>query len=202
MRFPMFRIEISLHRILRSILIATLLILCTSFLRSDSAYAYVLYGFKWPGQPAPGVCCAHISYAKTSGQYLWDSQGWDDGVSAWNASPALVIFNQAGSANLTLAEANYSNVSWDGLSNINAMGTSISYATSWLNAFYTQPYNATRSQVQSIAAHELGHDLGLDHNSVGCQLMLRYTSDRWKVWGGCKVNTPQQDDINGVNSLY
>jgi len=190
------------HWPLRLITAATLLMLCVPFLESDSAYAYNLYGFKWPGQPAPGTCCANITYVKTSGQYLWDSQGWDDGVNAWNNSVAPVLYNRAGSANLTLSEVNYTNVSWDGLSDIHANGQYISYATSWLNAYHTQPYVATRQQVQSVAAHELGHDLGLAHNTVGCQLMLPYTSDRWSAWGGCRANTPQPDDISGANALY
>jgi hypothetical protein len=52
--------------------------------------------------------------------------------------------------------------------------------------------------VQSVAAHELGHDIGLGHDPNENQLMY-YSTDRWWVDG---INTPRSDDNAGTNAIY
>jgi predicted Zn-dependent protease len=64
-----------------------------------------------------------------------------------------------------------------------------------LNYHFTRSDSA--STIKGIAAHELGHAIGLAHTS-GCVLMTPYTSTR----NSCGIYGPVSDDINGVNSLY
>ncbi|MBN1547181.1 MAG: matrixin family metalloprotease [Syntrophaceae bacterium] len=45
-----------------------------------------------------------------------------------------------------------------------------------------------------VAAHELGHALGLDHELVQPALMAPYYSDT--------IETPRADDINGIRAIY
>jgi len=45
-----------------------------------------------------------------------------------------------------------------------------------------------------VAAHELGHALGLDHDNTLPALMNTFYSDT--------IETPQTDDINGIKALY
>jgi predicted Zn-dependent protease len=71
--------------------------------------------------------------------------------------------------------------------------------TATLNAAKTQ--NLTRAQIQTVAAHELGHVLGLAHETTTCALM-NPNPDYMTFFCGGWVNTPQQDDVNGVNAMY
>lgn len=71
---------------------------------------------------------------------------------------------------------------------------------SWLNRTYTDGYGDGARQ--SVAVHELGHMLGLDHNNLtNCSVMpvMYFSTARWDT---CFVNLPQVDDRNGVNSIY
>lgn len=120
-------------------------------------------------------------------------------MSAWNSSAALVYFTSQSSSGQVNMTDEYTTDSWDGLIQItpcSGSGCSYQYANLYLNYRLTQTYS--NGEIQSVAAHELGHATGLDHAS-GCVVMQAYTNIRW---GSCGVNTPQTDDINGVNAQY
>ncbi|QDA25773.1 matrixin family metalloprotease [Paenibacillus polymyxa] len=54
-------------------------------------------------------------------------------------------------------------------------------------------------KAQSVAAHELGHVLGLDEGFSKC-LMYPTTPQRYDNWG---IYTPQpSEDVFGINDLY
>src|SRR5205085_667240 len=79
-----------------------------------------------------------------------------------------------------LSEANDGSVGWDGLSVYNfttdaAGNQTMTDSTDYLNAAFTQNYTA--GQIQSVAAHELGHVAGLGH-TTGCNLMVGDTFTR------------------------
>ena len=46
----------------------------------------------------------------------------------------------------------------------------------------------------SVAIHEIGHNLGLDHSNVGGSIMYPFITDG--------VTSLHDDDINGVQTLY
>ena len=50
---------------------------------------------------------------------------------------------------------------------------------------------------ESVACHEFGHNLGLGHSSVFAATMYAYM-----YYGDDSKRTLDQDDINGINSLY
>jgi hypothetical protein len=54
--------------------------------------------------------------------------------------------------------------------------------------------NGNYNDFRRVAAHELGHALGLDHENVKTALMNPYYSDG--------IETPQTDDINGLKAIY
>jgi hypothetical protein len=170
-----------------------------AFVGTQPANAYHLEGPKWQYTPASG-CCAYIHVspngaADSSGLNImssFDKQGFIGAVNAWNGSPANVYLDFHSGA-LTLYDPTVSNVSWDGLTTwqTNSQGY-FANAQVKLNTYYTR--NESASEIQGVAAHELGHAMGLAHSST-CVLM-NPTTPR------CGIDTPQSDDVNGINHLY
>lgn len=161
------------------------------------ALAYHLEGPKWENTPNSG-CCATIHVQYSSAFYSGDRAAFDGARSAWNGSAANVLLPAASGA-LTVDDTYDSNVSWDGITywgwhrSCPWCQKYFSYANVYLNYYYTSGYSAATKQ--GVAAHELGHAIGLDHTN-GCVLMNPYTSSR------CGITGPVTDDINGTNALY
>ena len=73
----------------------------------------------------------------------------------------------------------------------------MTYVVCELNTKYAQYFMPEK--MISVAAHELGHALGLADTSTNDSLMNRTTSVRYGTYG---IYYPQTDDINGANYLY
>lgn len=185
-----------------SLCFAFALVLFAGAVQTPSARAYALNGKYWPNNYA-------IRYVKDS-MTSKDSTGFDNARAAWNNSSAPVFFCAGCSGNyVEMYDQNDGNDGTDGFSyeytsstGCNANGTTVYIITgagAYLNTYYTNQSSYTSGgAIQSVAAHELGHVVGLAHVSNEHELMYP-TTDRWFVDG---INTPQSDDINGTKAIY
>ena len=122
----------------------------------------------------------------------------------WNntATPVCICTQVYDSSwNIGLEPLYDNHVAWDGATYIlpSANHAPYSFAYQHLNDYWTNGY-VTNERI-SVAAHELGHALGLAHRS-GPYLMNPLTSGSTGRYTHYGIHTPQQDEINGVNQLY
>jgi hypothetical protein len=80
---------------------------------------------------------------------------------------------------------------------VNDPGTTLEsdiiFNEAWSWDVYSGPHQGNVFDFVRIAAHELGHTIGLDHESIKPALMSPIAGD---------IEVPLQDDINGVARLY
>ncbi len=147
------------------------------------AQAYNLTGAKWSSGNIP---------VQISATYSGTASAWLNSIDAWNYTDVNMT-RPVGNQPFQMYDVNFSDVTWDGLTTWSPATGTLQSVGSELNYYYTKNYAATTTQ--GVAAHEIGHGLGLAHRS-GCYLMNPYTSER------CGIYNPTADEVAGVNALY
>ena len=155
---------------------------------SASAHAYTTEGCYWP-RVYRGESIPWTNYA--SGP---DAQSFFFAKNAWNAAPTPVYIAGSGN-NIQASGAYYGNTGWDGITYYSCPNAAVfvSPVNVYENDYYTNSYSAR--DAESVTTHEFGHALGLNHSYCGT---LMY----YGTGGGCRPNTPQGDDVNGINHIY
>lgn len=104
------------------------------------------------------------------------------------------------SVGLTTNQTSNSSVDWDGITNYFGLLGNFSYANAYLNTYYVGTSKYTTAIRNGVATHEMGHALGLDHNSSTTSVMYPYT---FTSSGVCaRSNTPSTTDESAMASLY
>lgn len=173
----------------RFMVLLTFILLLTS---TSSVFAYSLFGGKFSSK--------YIKYAIETSVPTSYVAPIQNAASMWYNS-THVYLTQGGSNVITVYAYGYGNTGWDGVSFMNPSWTSstYTYGTIQLNRTYADSYSDLHKKL--VTCHEFGHELGLAHVS---SYVMMYKSDVWNAYlsNNSLANSPAQDDINGVNSLY
>ncbi|MGW4461447.1 matrixin family metalloprotease [Micromonospora sp. NPDC004704] len=189
---------------LRRLLAATLTLvaaLAVIVVPQSPASAYALHNCKMPSTTT--------TWQDLTGGGAYGSAAYS-AIAAWQNTSTPNSFHIVGSnGQMLLKQENWGSFTWSGRTDgsvgapycNSSMGTWANLPlTLWLNRRYTDAYPAGKKQ--TVWVHEIGHALGIAHtgNNVcaGMPIMFQGTDEKWN----CGLNTPQADDINGVNYIY
>ena len=100
----------------------------------------------------------------------------------------------------------YGPTTWNGrtTTHFNTSSGVINGAEIRLNENGLEDYVSDTGLWQALTCHEMGHALGLGHNtSSSSSVMHSATTDYYNYRGSSpKIRTPQTADRNGMNSIY
>ena len=169
------------------LLIAGVVALALPCARAD---AYHLQGGRWATRT--------ITYYTETPAYTWSV---DTAAYAWNASGARIQFVKSSRANAkVLIGIRWYRVAGD--AHLHVVGGSIARAEVGIQTGHD------RYEMALIVTHELGHVLGLDHETAGCATMnpavgndhtTKCPAPPAGTWT-CRLLQP--DDVRGAVSLY
>lgn len=170
-----------------------ILVMLVIFLLVPSiTFAYELLGREWDS-------VFPLYYYVDSGTDWGNRFAYYYAVADWNAADTPVCFVYSFYYYDVLCMDDYvPGVTWDGFYYLYPWSGPIERADLILNTKYTDVYPS--GWKKSIAGHELGHALGLGEMERTDRVLMNWHSVfRYAIY---QINTPQQDDINGVNAIY
>ena len=176
-------------------IIAVALVVFTFFVSIGTAYAYTLLGGYW-ASVNPLYYRIHPELSTI------DKSAYSASKTSWNALGTRVfLVGKSTGYKINLYAVNSSGYNWDGLTYISPCSSCAPYtiSTTYLNGYFTDTY--TSGKRRSVAAHEIGHALGLGHD-FGAVLMNPYTCGDESRFCTYRIYTPQADEEYGFDALY
>lgn len=180
----------------RGLVLILSVIMVLSF--SITAYAYVTYG----GYVLTGGITGKTYYIDATGYwrdpYINAFNNWYNTSTPFSFSETTSL----GSSKIDCYTYSNANDNFNGYTELYIPGSGLtgyipssdwSFAKVHLNTASLS--NTSNSYDNGVAGHEIGHSIGLFHN-LSADVLMNTSA------GGRTVTTPQQDDIDGVNSLY
>jgi len=168
-----------------------ILVVCFTILMfvvgSQSVQAYSLHGWKLPTKTTSFQWGSRLA---SSGSVL--RNGWESAITSWYNSSSVNFFHHSSSVNI-LNSWNESSSTYYG--RMTTWKNNNNVVTQFLGELNAGNTNITKTNVaKSVAVHEFGHTLGIDHVSVTA--IMNSNRDR------TVTHNPQTDDKNGINAIY
>ena len=136
-----------------------------------------------------------------------------DGVSSWRLcsdAPSVTIQSApGGGSDIAISMQNYGATGWDGYSTTyyNTATKICSSSKIQINCYYYKSDADLNDRIfwKALSAHEMGHSLGLGHNTnyTVTSVMRPYTKDyydRYSDWP--RIATAREADIYTINTIY
>lgn len=168
------------------------------------ACAYELIYYRWDSSNIRWYWGGQIFDLGTTTKNYYMTR-WEDAISSWNDCNLDAGFTETTSnqyadftvdVGYTQSTSSYGYTIYQG----NDSTGYFSYCAAYLNMNNTTVGNPTSGNylsIQSTAAHELGHVLGLDHvPAAQTSSLMCEARSRWLVY------EPSSDDCDGVNYIY
>lgn len=155
-----------------------------------SATAYNLAGAKWSS--------SSITYTIDSSCSTDSEDAWVYAADEWNAAARTTLREVSSGGKVTCSEDYDRSVGWDGITRAMGSGNTITSCDAIVNSYYTEDYSTRK--LRSVTGHEFGHVWGLAEAGKSSRVLMNpETERRYTSYG---IYTPQDDDIDGVNSIY
>ncbi|MFC2167189.1 Ig-like domain-containing protein [Acidobacteriota bacterium] len=138
----------------------------------SASLGYVLWGIQWP----VGSNVAFFVNPNTA-QVAGELAAVNSASASWNAiNPAGLLMTYSGPTSSTTASGNGENaIAWDNEGNNGTLATAYAWTSGStmvetdmvFNDFYTWTTSGAQYDIETVALHELGHWVGLDHSATG-----------------------------------
>ncbi|WCR25818.1 M57 family metalloprotease [Paenibacillus thiaminolyticus] len=169
--------------------------ICSLAYASSSSYSY--NGYKWGKVSNLNVCMDPSTKDKTSSGDTYSSIS-NDAFSKWTSglNNKIMFSDTKSSCQIYVQSYSYGNIDWIGQATYVPTvpgGSTFASVSIQLNRTYMDNYSFEYNR--GIAAHEIGHSLGLSHVIDTSQIMCPLIDGR-------TVSIPNSGDITGVKRLY
>ncbi|MBO0589615.1 MULTISPECIES: matrixin family metalloprotease [unclassified Sporosarcina] len=174
----------------KNLILSVLLVMILFFISATTTNAYSFNTRNWPKKPLQPYTVT-LQYTTTNSTY---KSTFTTAVSDWNSAQSKIKYVLTD--NIAPNKVGTENVDDPSLyGTCYALNGSSLYFNAVINIGNPQIVNNSLTR-RSAAVHELGHGIGLGHETPPVLSVMNSQRDRTKVY------IPQQDDIQGVNMKY
>lgn len=157
-----------------------------------------LFGGKWNAQPSYYIDPASGYYSLVNDS----ARSWNSVLSSIGSSMKIMSNSSIMSATVAVNPEYYGATGWNatGTPGPNMYSGYYTYATVRINRSYMDYF--TPNKIKAIITHELGHVMGLAHNTYTSPRTLMYEAGSSVYYDSWGISTPQSNDIADLNVLY